>query len=212
MIRDIVDAGLDKIQISIYGLSDEDYKKFCGANVSFERIKENIALLYQVGHSNGKHVDMYIKIAAEYFSEEEQQSFIEQFSPITDSIFIEHVTNIWPGLKIDGVSDNGQYDLGVHDYICPTPFYMLNIHSDGVVSPCCVEWQKKLVLGDVKTQSLLDIWNDDELYNLRIATLKRELDSYSMCKHCEFPSASLSINLTDHISKLLNIYERKSAD
>lgn len=207
LIQDLIESGLDEIHISIYGLSDEQYKNFCGVKISYERFKENIALLYQLGHSNGRNLNVYVKIAGEYFSEEEQQSFIDQFSPISDTIFIEHVTNIWPELKFDGANSKGQYDLGIRDNICPTPFYMLNIHSDGLVSPCCVEYQKKLIIGDVKTQSLLDIWNGEALHKLRIATLKRNLDSYPICQNCEFPTASLSINLTDHIQKLLEIYE-----
>ena len=209
LIHEIVDAGLDRIGISIYGLSDEDYEKFCGKKISFEKLKENIALLYQYGHSNGKHLDMYIKIAGEYFSEEQQQSFLDQFSSMADTIFVEHTANIWSGLKIPNAYKNGQYDIGTYDYICPTPFYQMKIHSDGLVSPCCVEWQKKLIIGDVKKQSLFDIWNSENLYNLRMATLKRDLKNYPTCANCKLPTDSLNIDLTSHIEKLLDIYEKK---
>ena len=42
--------------------------------------------------------------------------------------------------------------------ICPFPFYTLAIHSNLKVSVCCVDWNKKTVAGDLKINTLKEIW------------------------------------------------------
>ena len=41
---------------------------------------------------------------------------------------------------------------------CPFPFYTLAIHSNLKVSVCCVDWNKKTVVGDPKINTLKEIW------------------------------------------------------
>ena len=52
---------------------------------------------------------------------------------------------------------------------CPFPFQRLTIGYDGNVYPCCCLWDDddRLCLGNVNTDSLMDIWNGDLLKEIR---------------------------------------------
>lgn len=54
--------------------------------------------------------------------------------------------------------------------LCPLPFTQLYLHSTGDVSPC--SFTQSVVLGNVKDQSLLDIWQGEKLQEFRSAHLK----------------------------------------
>ena len=71
----IIEAGLDRINISIEGVTNEKYKEFSGCNVEFDKIVENIRYLYE----NKKNLEMIVKINGDILSEEEKAKFIEIF-------------------------------------------------------------------------------------------------------------------------------------
>lgn len=70
---------------------------------------------------------------------------------------------------------------------CPMPFYTMVIHSDLRVSVCCVDWNKKLVIGDLRKQSLAQIWNSDEMHRIRSLHLSGRQGELEGCKNCTMP-------------------------
>ena len=53
-----------------------------------------------------------------------------------------------------------QQDIGSTD-TCPYIFYGYSVNADGLVSSCFLDWGRKLVIGDVRQQSMKQIWNSD---------------------------------------------------
>ena len=94
--EEIVDAGLNKIHISIYGLNDEQYLKNCNVKAKFNQIKENCMYLFSIK----KNLHIHIKAMADFFTKEEQNEFVEIFSPYCDTIYLDNMTNIWPDIKV----------------------------------------------------------------------------------------------------------------
>ena len=43
----LVDAGLDRINISIYGVNNEQYKDFSGVKFEFQKVLENVKRFYE---------------------------------------------------------------------------------------------------------------------------------------------------------------------
>ncbi len=70
---------------------------------------------------------------------------------------------------------------------CPMPFYTLVVHSDLRVSVCCVDWDKKLVVGDLKKQSIAEVWNSDEMHRIRLKHLSGKAGDLAGCKNCTIP-------------------------
>jgi radical SAM protein with 4Fe4S-binding SPASM domain len=66
---------------------------------------------------------------------------------------------------------------------CIIPWLYLEVFPDGVVTPCC---SNTLKLGDIKTTSLEEIWNGNEMNQFRLSLFKEDLPpSCHSCKMVE---------------------------
>jgi len=200
--EEIVDAGLDKINIMIYGLSQEQYLKNCNAKINFNQIKENCMYLFSIK----KNLNIHICGKASLFTEKEQGEFIELFGQHCDTIYLDNIVNIWPGIKVTNKSGNRYNFSGqTEEKICPSPFYQMVIHSSGKVSPCCVDYMEKLIMGDVVENNLVDIWNKDIWRNLRLNVLKND-KTVGICAICDFPEVGASVDIAPYRQELLQKY------
>ena len=73
------------------------------------------------------------------------------------------------------------------DFICAQPFSRLTVLFNGDVTPCCVDWSHKLVVGNINSESLDHIWNS--LCNkIRHQHIKNSFDDDSPCIKCDYKS------------------------
>jgi radical SAM protein with 4Fe4S-binding SPASM domain len=66
-----------------------------------------------------------------------------------------------------------------------------NISPNGDVVPCCRDVELTMVLGNVKKESLKDIWSNNKITELRIAHIKGEFSISPLCLYCSEPTAGL---------------------
>ena len=60
------------------------------------------------------------------------------------------------------------------------------IHSDLKVSVCCVDWEKKTLIGDLRKESLLDIWNGKKLRDMQVKHIQGKKNDIEGCKNCTY--------------------------
>ena len=69
-----------------------------------------------------------------------------------------------------------------------TPCYALwntmVIKCDGQVALCCVDQCRNIVLGNLNTQSISDVWQSEELKKIRYLHLKSGRGVMGICKDC----------------------------
>ena len=68
---------------------------------------------------------------------------------------------------------------------CMFLWYSMSILWDGRVVPCCIDFKGEYILGDVKKESLLDIWNGERLVELRRKMIKKRYKEVNLCKGCD---------------------------
>jgi len=181
---ELIDAGLDRIHISLNGLSEESYQEFAGYKITFKTLVENIRHFYE----HRKQCLVCIKIVGDDLSEEEKQSFFDIFGNIADRIFIEHVAPCWPKFEMKDVRPNA--DVGIYGQkikaveVCPYIFYSLSVNSDGKVSLCFLDWSRELIIGDLHTESFKEIWNGEKLYAYRRMHLLKKRRENPICAVC----------------------------
>ncbi len=180
----LIDAGLDRVNISIEGVTEEQYLDFSDYKINYDKLVENVKFFYE----NRKQCEMIVKINGDTLSEDEKQKFYDIFGNITDGIYIESIMSCWPDFELNGVEvneDRGIYGQQLKEVqVCPYPFYSFSINSNGLASACFIDWARKLTIGDVKTQSVKEIWQSRELKDLQIQFLKLDRKSHPICKEC----------------------------
>ncbi len=182
---DLIDSGIDRINVSINGMSSETYVDFTGYKMNMEELEANIRHLYE----NRKNTMIVVKIVGDILTEEERGRFLKTFGDYADRVFVENVSYCWPEYEIKDYMNveitKGIYGQEIREVqVCPYLFYSMAINSDGTVSACFIDWARKLVIGDAKTQNIVDIWNGNEMYELRRQHLELKRKQISPCNNC----------------------------
>lgn len=198
---EIINAGLDRINISIEGVNAEQYLDFSGYKIDFDRFVDNITHFYD----NRNGCEMILKINGDVISENDKLKFYEIFGDITDGIFIEHAMNCWNDFDMKDVKQNE--DFGIYGQpikevdICPYIFYSFSINSDGLASACFLDWNRKLIIGDVKKQTVYDIWNGI-ITSYQLMNLDGDRKLLPICESCSQLSHGMPVDLDKYRKKL----------
>lgn len=199
----IITAGLDRINISIEGVSESQYQDFSGYKIDFDKLVANIKYFYD----NRQQCEMIVKTNGDILSKEEQQKFYDIFGDIADGVFIESIMSCWPEFDLNEVEVNDQvgiYGQTIREVdVCPYIFYSFSINSDGTASTCFLDWSRKLLIGDTKTESVKDIWLGEKLREYQMAFLSGKRKSHPVCGNCGQLSHGLPDDIDPYKSELI---------
>jgi radical SAM protein with 4Fe4S-binding SPASM domain len=208
-IGPVLEAGIDKINISVDGMTDADYMRFTGFKFDFKKFVANVKWLYD----NKGSCEIAVKIPGELITEAQRQEFFDTFGDHCDRIFVENFAPCWPEFDVEahtGVKISKgiyQQDIGDTD-ICPYIFYGYSVNADGLVSSCFLDWGRKLVIGDVRQQSMKEIWNSERMNALRLQHLEGRRRQNGVCGSCGQLSHCLPDNIDAHRLVLLDKFKK----
>ena len=200
----VLEAGIDKINISVDGMSVADYERFTGFKFDFATFVDNVKWIY----ANKGNCEIVVKIPGELITEAQRQEFFDTFGDHCDRIFVENFAPCWPEFDIEehtGVKISKgiyQQDIGDTD-TCPYIFYGYSVNADGLVSSCFLDWGRKLIIGDVRQQSMKEIWNSERMNALRLQHLEGKRRQNGVCGNCGQLSHCLPDNIDAHRVPLL---------
>jgi len=195
----VLEAGIDKINISVDGMNEETYLRFTGFKFDLKKFIDNVKWIY----ANRGSCEIVVKIPAELITEAQRQEFFDTFGDHCDRIFVEIFAPCWPEFDIEkhtGVKISKgiyQQDIGETD-TCPYIFYGYSVNADGLVSSCFLDWGRKLIIGDVRTQSMKEIWNSAAMNALRLQHLEGRRRQNPVCGNCGQLSHCLPDNIDAH--------------
>lgn len=179
--HDLADSDIDRIVVSLQGLSTEKYKDICGFDIDFNQFIENLSILYK----RKKNTQIYYKIMDVALNNEEEDNFYEIFSGIGDRVYVEKMVPIWKDvdsrIKRKETECNKYGEIFPLQQCCPLLFHTLFITPIGDVYPCTqLLWPNSM--GNITNNKLPHYWNCSE----RQLLLKRhlQLNSPDICKDC----------------------------
>lgn len=174
---------LNRLVISIEGLSPEDYWQTSRAKINFQKLIDNVENLYSKKGKCSIHIKIHNKAVS---SESQKKKFLEIFEDKCDQIYIENLVPMWPQLETDYFIDEFRWGGGkvVKRLVCAQIFKGIQVQADGQVVPCCVDWKRVNILGDINKNSLLEIWKGKKLKDLQIKHLSFKKDKTKPCRDC----------------------------
>ncbi len=219
----IIESGLQRINISLEGLSDERYFEVTGVRQDFQKIIAGVTDLYERKTAKNSELIIYVKVVDEAhslrgesgliftLSEQERTFFYETFENHCDEIFIEKIVPQWAETQLDrqnSVAETGMYGQEIQNWkdICPFTFMYLHFNCDGTVSPCTLDWPRKIVIGNVKSTSVREIWEGEKLRDLRVAQVLGKRRSINFCSSCSAPMVCVEEDLDQHKSQVMSAY------
>lgn len=184
----LIDSGLTRLCISLQGITAEKYKEICGYDLDFQEFYDNIKFFYEYGRGKCK---LHIKTVDISLDEGEDKKFLEMFSPICDTIFIDKVMPVFKGVDYDGiVIDEESFTeekYKAYEKVCCSPiFYTLYTLADGTIAPCCDNPQPT-TYGNIKDITLQEAWNGTTRREFLVQHLEHRRCENEVCAQCIAP-------------------------
>ena len=200
----LIDAGLDEILISVEALDTEKYREIASVNIDYELFVDNIRDLYE----NRKNCKVFVKIVDTDIYNEEIEKFHSMYDEICDLAYIEAVLPVFEGVDYSSTKLPESNRIGRRVEICTRPFFTMSVHPNGNVGCCIVDYSEEIVFGNVKEQSLMDIWNGKKINDFRLTHLKMQKKTLNVCGNCCSPyydTQALDV-LDDSVDNLLKFF------
>jgi radical SAM protein with 4Fe4S-binding SPASM domain len=93
--------------------------------------------------------------------------------------------------------------------ICAQIFKGVQVQADGEVVPCCVDWKRVNLLGNINTESLIEIWNGSKLRNLQLEHLSGNKKNLEPCKDCTMNDYCEVDNIDQHAEECIKRFKSK---
>jgi radical SAM protein with 4Fe4S-binding SPASM domain len=91
---------------------------------------------------------------------------------------------------------------------CFYPFYMMFIDYTGEVILCSHDWGKKLVVGNLNNESILEVWTGSSMNNIRKRLGNRDRE-FSPCNECDVKGTYIG---REHFTKWQEFYKASSSN
>ncbi|MFH2132529.1 MAG: SPASM domain-containing protein [bacterium] len=177
------------LYISLDGHDDESFQKIRGVSHAYQRSRNNLhhfLLLKERLKSDCRVVLSMIDFDLNRQSIEETRSYWESV-PGVDQFLMKRFST-WDGSagdinRLQGNPKRTRLVLS-NRVECNFPWERMTVLWDGEVVPCCNDYDKKLSLGNLNQQTLTEIWNGDEMKQLRKEFISNQVEN-PLCRRCE---------------------------
>lgn len=178
-IRNIVEAGLDRIIFSVDADSEETYEKIrVGGN--FRKLISNIESLLAIRKERSTCKPFVrVQMVRMRDNKDEVAGFYRRWEGKVDDIRVSDVTDRGQGNQLS-VGDQ----IAVGRRTCPQPWLRMVINREGLVMPCCSDWHCRWIIGNAKEETLSSIWTGDKMRKFRRFVKEGKLDDFEPCKSC----------------------------
>jgi radical SAM protein with 4Fe4S-binding SPASM domain len=181
MAEGLLDSGLDRMIVSMDGVTAETYNKI-RVHGNFDRVLKNVQEFIRMRNERGLRNPMVrIQMVCMYDNQQDILAFIQYWRGIVDHIGLIRYRNP------EGEMQSGQrIDLAPTQTIpCRQLWQRLMVTSDGRVLMCCGDHDAREVLGRLQEQSLKEIWDGATLGYNRMLHLEGRSDEMEICRKCE---------------------------
>ena len=180
-------------RFSIYAVGQEHFSRVTNNGMDVRRIIDNISTFYKL-RNKGNYTNVFLYAKKLRTLTDEDELFLSEYRGFVDEVALEEPMN-WSGdcgeddflLKKEYSDETLQKLKQNNDYpkVCSYLFTTMAIQSDGDVVACCVDWSRKTKYGNIRNESLREIWNGDALRQLRLLHLQGKRIENDACRNCK---------------------------
>lgn len=164
-VNPVLDAGLDSLKFSIHAASADTYKKITG-NDSYHVLIDNIQKMSAYKRANNIPCRLIAYFAVSTINETEQEQFREIMSPYFDDVWIMPIHNGSGVMQDNNEKYSSREDISIHGK-CKEIYERMVINWEGKAIACSTDWTDSLIYGNVKENSLAELWESNELKIIR---------------------------------------------
>jgi len=191
ILRKLVVLPLDSIKFSFQGVDRNSYRQMRNTDY-FDELLKKIKLLHSL---RGERLTPFIHVATTITIEppETVARFKETAWQFADLVTVGRTQLEYLDLATVKLSEEEIKTLTVlkqqetlikkHPE-CSEVFDKLSINWDGKVTACCKDYDELMVIGDLRVQSLQEIWNSEQMFRYRRLLADMRHDDIELCSIC----------------------------
>ena len=177
--KDIQEAGIDWITVSIDGIN-ETYEKI-RKPLKFAELFKKLKDIKEYKDANNlkkpviKAQGIWPAIA------EDPDGYYSTLAPIVDQVAFNPL--------IDYLSNDKENKIEyIDNFTCPQHYQRLVIGADGLVMKCSNDEENAEVIGDIKKETVYQIWHGEKLNSIRsLHKACKGIETSNVCKKCYLP-------------------------
>lgn len=176
--KKLVASGLGMIKVSIDGNSKETFETI-RRGIKFDRVVRNIETLIDVRRKSASKTPriglVFVETEKNRF---EREAFVKRWKGRVDSIHISSYHN-WGG------SLDSSRAMETRGLPCLRIWRTFTVLWNGDAALCCMDYDGKVILGNVKKDTISAIFNGEKLRKIREYHLRGEFNRIPICLRCE---------------------------
>jgi len=192
-LRELIDAGLDMLHLSVNANGREDFEDL-NRGKDFDVFTRNLEHLLQQDLSRlGLHLSFIMN--AKYAGE--LHAAVRQYRAMGLKVHVHGISNrggmVDPALMREfrsAVSDEPFRNRVLKPIVkrllpcCPYPFFQCSVLATGEVLACTHDWARRSIVGDLRTQTIREVWNGPALAEIRQLLLRGRMKDVACCADC----------------------------
>jgi MoaA/NifB/PqqE/SkfB family radical SAM enzyme len=180
--KGVLEAGLDEIRISFYGMRKETYNKVM-VGLDYQKTHDSLINFINLRNTLGVKTKIQLSYLTMPENQEDEEFFKDYWEPKVDALEIWRPHNFGDGRDY---RDTNNDQLKANKITCGRPENgPLQIQWNGEVIPCCYDYNNKIILGNAFENSVLNIINNEKYKLLRYAHSIGEFNIFPYCDQCD---------------------------
>jgi len=180
--EELIRAGLDMIYITIDSMVPERYESI-RRGLKFDNVYRNTVEFIRLRDKLNPNLMIRIQMILQDINRDEAEAFLEHWKPMAskiDQVTVRQPHNWGSAIDIEVPEDKKL----INRFPCIALWSTLGIHSNGDVNLCCIDFANSVPLGNVRQQSIAEIWRGDKLRQIRQIHLQGKRAKISICNGC----------------------------
>ena len=181
--REIILSGVDKIFFSFDSPYREEFNKI-RVKGDYDLVLKNIKNFMKVKKELKSDTPITrVQMVLMKDNQREWEDFQKLFSNLVDTIaYIDYLDH---GIQ-NKHKEKGVVKIGSRKkkFCCPQLWQRMFVHPDGVVTPCCLDSSREMVMGNIKENSIKDIWKNELYQDMREKHMNGKIDEIPTCRNC----------------------------
>lgn len=198
---EIYESGLDIILLSFDGGSKEIFEKVrVGAN--FEQVVKSYRNFLEMQKDYTQKIRPVIQMIKFKTTKEETEAFYKLWNGFKADVIIKPFTR-WQG---DNEIINKLMSFNpstLENSLCDRAWQWLTVISDGTVIPCCRDYDATVRLGNLKEQSVEELWNSSAFTSFRKMHAAGRSKA-NICRKCDYKALVADSNIAQIGRSLLD--------
>jgi hypothetical protein len=182
--RKIITAGLDVMKISFYGTDEASYQATM-RRLDFKTTLHNIREFVRIRKELKKRTP---KLILQYLPQEANEARTEEFRSMWHSMLDKKAGDRLNRSTLHNYGGGRAYNRVGEKIasVCFYPWSALSVLWDGKAVTCCMDYNGVQGVGDLNSQSVMEIWNGPVLSAIRRNFGKLDYSGFPTCQSCDW--------------------------